>query len=141
MVYQGACRAASHNYVHLHCLTTELTKLFSELSTILVYADLPGMRASDSPQTTIPPLLILFFMIKKQRSDMFLIDASLTGFKRRKYQEIQLEFDCLGAACFYDTLNQPADGFLTWLQVFQFLLQREFSWQEITQNGQGNLEH
>ena len=47
-----------HNQV-LHCLTVELTKVISEVGTISVYADLPGMRASDSPQATIPPSLLI----------------------------------------------------------------------------------
>ena len=40
-------------------MTTELAKSFSELSTVSLYADLPGMRASDSQQAIIPPSLLL----------------------------------------------------------------------------------
>ena len=47
-----------HNKVP-HYLTTELAKSFSELSTVSLYADLPGMCASDSQQATIPPSLLL----------------------------------------------------------------------------------
>ena len=43
-----------HNQV-LHCLASKLSDFLSGFNTIHVYADLPGMRASESPQGTIPP--------------------------------------------------------------------------------------
>ena len=47
-----------HNQVP-HCLTTELTKFFSEVDSVSVYADLLGMRVSDSPQAMIPPSIMV----------------------------------------------------------------------------------
>ena len=47
-----------HNKV-MHCLATELSKCFTGSSVISIYADLLGMRASDSPQSTIPPFLLI----------------------------------------------------------------------------------
>ena len=51
------CFTYRHNQV-LHCLALKLSEFLSSLSTIHVYADLPGMRASESPQGTIPSLII-----------------------------------------------------------------------------------
>ena len=45
-----------HNRV-LNCLTTELSEALSKQYT--VYADLPGWWASDSPQTTVPPSILI----------------------------------------------------------------------------------
>ena len=45
-----------HNQV-LQCLTAELKKLLSTAGIVSVYADLPGLRASDSPQATVPPTI------------------------------------------------------------------------------------
>ena len=56
-----------HNQV-LYCLASELSNFVTGQCMLSVYADLPGMQASDSPQTTIPPslliVLILLFIIK-----------------------------------------------------------------------------
>ena len=43
----------------LHCLATEISKHFAGSSVVSLYADLPGIRASDCPQSTIPPSLII----------------------------------------------------------------------------------
>ena len=43
----------------LHCLATELLNCFAGSSLILLYANLPGMRASDCPRATIPPSLLV----------------------------------------------------------------------------------
>ena len=42
-----------HNQV-LQCLTAQAKKLFSTAGIVSVYADLPGLHASDSPQATVP---------------------------------------------------------------------------------------
>ena len=47
-----------HNQV-LYCLASELSNFVAGQCMVSVYADLPGMRASDSPQTTIPPSLLI----------------------------------------------------------------------------------
>ena len=52
------CFTYRHNQV-LHCLTLELSEFLAELNTVHVYADLPGMRASESPQGTIPSSLMV----------------------------------------------------------------------------------
>ena len=44
-----------HDQVLSH-LTTELSKILSDQC--IVYADLPGWRASDSPQATVPPSIL-----------------------------------------------------------------------------------
>jgi len=49
-----------HNLV-LHCIVSNLYIVFAGFQTIHVYADLPGMHASVSPQATIPPTLIVTF--------------------------------------------------------------------------------
>ena len=43
----------------LHCIVSNLSGPLAESQTIHVYADLPGMYASVSPQATIPPSLII----------------------------------------------------------------------------------
>jgi len=47
----------------LHCLATELLTHFDGSSVILIlYADLPGKRASDCTQATIPPSLLIIWI-------------------------------------------------------------------------------
>ena len=47
-----------HNQV-LQCLTAELKKLRSTAGIVSVYTDLPGLRASGSPQATAPPTILV----------------------------------------------------------------------------------
>ena len=54
-------RAASHIAItkfYTACLLNLYTNFFSKLSAVSVYAELPGIRASDSPQATIPHSLL-----------------------------------------------------------------------------------
>jgi len=48
-----------HHNQFLYCLASELSNFVAGQCMVSVYADLPGMRASDSPQTTIPPSLLI----------------------------------------------------------------------------------
>ena len=43
----------------MHCIVSNFSGLLAESKTIHVYADLPGMYASVSPQAAIPPSLII----------------------------------------------------------------------------------
>ena len=97
-------------------MTVELTKVVSEVGTISVYADLPGMRASDSPQATIPPSLLItsdIVFYNESSNSVALLEMtcpldSVEHLKsardrkqgKREYQELQSEF---GFPCFYDT--------------------------------------
>ena len=53
----------------LQCLTAELKKL---LSTAGIVSDLPDLRASDSPQATIPPTIL----VTSYRPDIFLCSGN-----------------------------------------------------------------
>jgi len=62
----GGCSVAlsqgNFTYRHdriLHCLATEILKHFVGPSVVSVYADLPDMWASDCPQSTISPSLLI----------------------------------------------------------------------------------
>ena len=91
----------------------------SGFNTIHVYADLPGMRASESPQGTIPPSLI----ITSYRPDIVIYNETcnlvalleltcpldsihhLESARDRKqskeeYHQLLSEFDRLGVPCF-----------------------------------------
>ena len=43
----------------LGCLVSGISNLLAEDSFVCIYADLPGMRASESPQGTVPILLMV----------------------------------------------------------------------------------
>ena len=60
-----------HNQV-LPCFTSKLKNFFSTTGTVSVYADLPGLRASDSPQATVPPTLL----VTSYRPDIVLYNKS-----------------------------------------------------------------
>ena len=89
-----------------------------------IYADLPGMQVSDSPQTTIPPSLLITpyrpdIVIYKQINNsvaLLKLTCPLDSFhrlesarerKQRKteYQQILSEFDRLGFLCSYYTIE------------------------------------
>ena len=125
------CFTYCHNKV-LHCLTTELTNFFSELSTVSVYADLLGMRASDSPQTTIPPYLLTtpyqpdIVLYNEGNNSIVLLELTCPLYSvehlnsardrkqgKREYQELQSEFNRLGLPCFYDTIELSILGHCT----------------------------
>ena len=56
---QGHC-TFWHDQV-LHCLASGLSEILAEaeVDTIYIYADLPGMRANEPPQGTIPSSLMV----------------------------------------------------------------------------------
>ena len=94
-----------------------------------VYADLHGMRASDSPQTTIPPLLLItpyppdIVIYNQINNSVALLELTcplesvhhLESARKRKqrkteYQQILSEFDRLGIPCFYYTIELSVLG-------------------------------
>ena len=56
---KGHAKSGHFTYRYLHCVASKLSDLLAESQTIHVYADLPGMFATVSPQATIPPSLIV----------------------------------------------------------------------------------
>jgi len=66
----------------LHCLATELLKYFAWSSLILLYANLPGMRASDCPRATIPSSLLVtsyrpdLVIYNKENNSVFMLELS-----------------------------------------------------------------
>ena len=56
----------------LQCLTAELKKFLSTAGIVSVYADLPGLCASDSPQATAPPTIL----VTSYRPDIVLCSGS-----------------------------------------------------------------
>ena len=93
-----------------------------------VYADLPGMRASDSPQTTIPPSLLItpyrpdIVIYNQMNNSVALLELTcpldsvhhLESARERKqkteYQQILSEFDRLGILCSYYTIELSVLG-------------------------------
>ena len=53
-----SCLTYRHDVV-LHCIVSNLSRVFAESQTIHIYAELPGMHVSVSPQATIPSTLIV----------------------------------------------------------------------------------
>ena len=117
-----------HNQV-LHYLASELSDLIARLNTIHVYADLPGMRASESPQGTIPPSLIVTpyrpdIVIYNETSDSvaFLeltcpLDSvyHLESARDRKqskeeYHLLLSELERIGVSCCYGTIELSVLG-------------------------------
>ena len=117
-----------HNQV-LYCLTSELSNFVAGQCMLSVYADLPGMRASDSPQTTIPPLLLItpyrpdIVIYNQMNNSVALLELTcpldsvhhLESARERKqkkteYQQILLEFDRLGILCSYYTIELSVLG-------------------------------
>ena len=116
-----------HNQV-LHCLASKLSDFLSGSNTIHVYADLPGMRASESPQGTIPPSLLITsyhpdVIYNATRSLVVLLELTcpldsihhLESARDRKqskeeYLQLSSEFDHLGVPCFYDTVELSVLG-------------------------------
>jgi len=101
----------------LHCLATELLKYFAGSSVILPYADLPGMRASDCPQATIPPSLPItlyrpdLVIYNKENISIFMLELSHLEAARdckqgkTEYLEIVSKFQRVGVTCSYDALE------------------------------------
>ena len=96
---------------------------------VSVYADLPGMRASDSPQTTIPPSLLItpyrpdIVIYNQINNSVALLELTcpldsvyhLESARERKqrkteYQQILSEFDRLGIPCSYYTIELSVLG-------------------------------
>ena len=117
-----------HNQV-LYCLASELSKFVAGQCMVSVYADLPGMRASDSPQTTIPPSLLItpyrpdIAIYNQINNSVALLELTcpldsvhhLESARERKqrkteYQQILSEFDRLGTPCSYYTIELSVLG-------------------------------
>ena len=117
-----------HNQV-LYCLASELLKFVAGQCMVSVYADLPGMRASDSPQTTIPPSLLItpyrpdIVIYNQINNSVALLELTcpldsvhhLESARERKqgkteYQQILSEFDRLGTPCSYYTIELSVLG-------------------------------
>jgi len=117
-----------HNQV-LKCLATEISKLFTGSSSVLIYADLPGLRVSDCPQATIP----LSLLVTPYRPDLVIYNRSsncvamteltcpldsvehLQSARERKqgkqeYLMIQSELHRLGVDCSYSTVEASVLG-------------------------------
>jgi len=136
LTYSGGCPAAltqgcftfRHNQI-LKCLPTEISKLFTGSSSVLLYADLPGPCASDCPQATIPVSLF----VTPYRPDLVICNRSsncvammeLTcpldsvehlQFAReckqgkQEYLMVQSELHCLGVDCSYSTGEVSVSG-------------------------------
>jgi len=122
------CFTYRHDKV-LHCLATELLMHFDGSSMILLYADLPGMRASDCPQATIPPSLLItsyrpdIVIYNKGNNSIAMLELTcpldsthhLEAARDRKqgkteYLEILSEFQRMGVDCYYDTLELSVLG-------------------------------
>ena len=137
-----------HNQV-LGNLITELSKVLADQCRI--YADLPGLRASDSPQATIPPSLLITpycpdIMIHNQRSNsVALLELTcpldsvhhLESERDRKlgkedYQLLLAELDRLGIASYYDTIEMSVLGHYLPISLSSFtncvnFIQNEFT--------------
>ena len=98
---------------------------------ISIYADLPGMRASDCPQSTIPPFLLItpywpdLVIFNQSNNSVAVLELtcpldSVQNLEsdsareckqgKNEYQEIQSEFDRLGVRCFYSTIELSVLG-------------------------------
>ena len=115
-----------HNQV-LDCLFTELSKVLTDQC--IVYADLPGRRASDSPQATIPPALLItpyrpdIVIHNKESNSVALLELTCPldsvrhlelardrKLKKEEYQLLLSELDRLGIVNFYDTIEMSVLG-------------------------------
>ena len=108
----------------LHCLASGISTLVGQPNTIHVYADLPGMRASEAPPSTIPTSL----MVTPYRPDivlyseithtvvLFELTCPLDSFQhlesardrkqsKGEYLQILSELDRLGTTSQYDTIE------------------------------------
>ena len=113
----------------LSCLVSGLSDLLAEVNSICIYADLPGMRASESPQETVPSSL----MVTSYRPDIVIhnvinntvalleltcpLDSAqhLEAARDRKqskreYLQILSELDRLGIFSLYDTIELSVLG-------------------------------
>ena len=115
-----------HNQI-LYCLASELSNFVAGQYMLSVYADLPGMRASDSPQTTIPPSLLIthycpdIVIYNQMNNSVALLELTcpldsvhhLESARERKqkkteYQQILSEF--VGILCSYYTIELSVLG-------------------------------
>ena len=116
-----------HNQV-LNCLASEVSKIFAG-SCVSLYADLPGLRASDCPQSTIPPPLLVtpyrpdLVIYYRSNNSLAMLELTcpldsadnLNSARERKqgkkeYLQIQSELDRLGVSCFYSTIELSVLG-------------------------------
>jgi len=110
-----------HNQV-LSCLTTELFRVLPEQCT--VYVDLPGGRASDCPQATVPPSMLITpsrpdIVIHNRGTNAVAIleltcplesvhhleSARARKLAKEDYQLLLSELDRLGIVCSYNTIE------------------------------------
>ena len=122
-------RFTYHHDKVLHCFAVELLKHFAGSSSILLYADLPGMWASDCPQATIPPSLLItsyrtdLVIYNKNNNSIVMLELTcplgstchLEAAREHKqgkteYLEIMSEFQRVGVNCHYDTLELSVLG-------------------------------
>ena len=123
---RAACfdvRNNRHDQV-LHCIVSNLSGLLVESQAIHVYADLPGMYASMSPQATVPPSLIItpyhpdIVIHNKSTNAVVLLELTCTldsnptfGICKRPkadqgdYLQILSELDRMGTPCYYNTIE------------------------------------
>jgi len=113
----------------LGCLVSGISDLLAEDASVCIYADLPGMRASESPQGTVP----ISLMVTSYRPDIVIyhitsnsialleltcpLDSTqhLEAARDRKqskleYLRILSEFDRLGIPSIYDTVEMSVLG-------------------------------
>ena len=113
----------------LHCLVLGLSEILAELNTVHVYADLPGMRASESPQGTIPSSL----MVTSYRPDIVIHNVTCNSValleltcpldsmqhlesardrkqSKEEYLQILSELDRMGVPSHYDTIELSVLG-------------------------------
>jgi len=99
-------------------------KFFSTAGAVSVYTDLPGLHSSNSPLATVSPTLLVIsyhpdIVLHNERSNLMALlepiysldsvenlkSARVRKQEKREYQELQSEFERLGAPCFYDTIE------------------------------------
>ena len=115
------------NFAVSVCLFTELSKVLTDQC--IVYADLPGRRASDSSQATIPPALLIMpyrpdiVIHNKESNSVALLELTFPldsvrhlelardrKLKKEEYQLLLSELDHLGIVNFYDTIEMSVLG-------------------------------
>ena len=131
LIFRGGCTVAlsqgRFTYRHdqvLYCIVSNLSGLLAESQTTHVYADLPGMYASMSPQAIIPPSLIVtpyrpdIVIHNESTNTVVLLELTcpldsiqhLESARDRKqtkedYLQILSELDRLGTPCYYNTIE------------------------------------
>ena len=122
-------RFTYRHYQVLHCLASRLSEILVEVDTIHIYAGLPSMRASESPQGTIPSSL----MVTPDHPDIVIHNETCNSValleltfpldsmqhlgaardrKQSKEENLQIlpKLDCLGFPSHYDTIELSVLG-------------------------------